>query len=198
MITEKRILWTFMVMLLVMNIVLLVDRRDTATAFDQVRRQALVAHLESRYNAEEEALLVEASVVPPPLIDPDLAESGADLQFLLLASIDDCTNCIEDEFARLNEMSRARLLQTIAVRAIIVDADREPRARAVLANLTPAPEFQVSIEDVMTHVPKATTPLVLVVRISDGRILDAHKPIPENLSRRDAFYERWRAILDPS
>lgn len=198
MITEKRLLWTFMVLLLVMNVVLLVGRRDAGATLAQVRREAMVAHLESRYNAEQEALLVETAVVPPPLLRSGLAEPGADLQFLFLASIDDCTNCIEDEFLRLNEISRVRPYRTVAARAIMVDADRESRVRTVLANLSPAPEFPVSIENVMTLLPKATTPVVLVVRTSDGRILDAHKPIPENLSRRDAFYERWRTILELS
>lgn len=66
----------------------------------------------------------------------------------------------------------------------------------MIANLYPVPVFPISIENVMTYLPMATTPLVLVVRTTDGKILDAHKPIPENLSRRDAFYERWRAALD--
>lgn len=52
------------------------------------------------------------------------------------------------------------------------------------------PAFPVSIEDLISHLPDVTTPLVLVLRSAVGRILDAHKPIPENLSRRDA---RWSA-----
>lgn len=192
---EKRFLWVVMVLLLVANVLLLIERRSSATSFTLLRREAAVAQLESRYTAEQEKLLIETGWVPPPLLEPTITDREAELQFLLLASIDDCTNCIEDEFVKLNEISRATPSRTTAVRAIYVDSDREPRAQALIANLSPEPVFPVSIDDVMPHLPNATTPLVLVVRTADGKILDAHKPIPENLSRRDAFYERWRAAL---
>lgn len=193
---EKKILWMVMVLLLAANIVLLIDRRSTASSSAQLRRQSAVAHLESRYTAEQETLLIENRAVPPSLLRPTAAAPGADVQFILIASVDDCTNCIEDEIVKLNEISHPKSSQTAAVRGIYVDVGRESRAEAVIANLSPAPTFEVSIEDVMSLLPKATTPLVLVVRKLDGRLLDAHKPIPENLSRRDAFYERWKAALE--
>jgi hypothetical protein len=193
---EKKALWIVMALLLAANIALLLDRRSTASSFAQMRREAAVSHQESQYNAEQETLLIATSEVSASLLRSTSSDPGVDLQFLLFASIDDCTNCIEDEIAKLNEISRASPSRATAVRGIYVDVDREPAAAAMIANLSPVPVFPISIENVMTDLPKATTPLVLVVRTTDGRILDAHKPIPENLSRRDAFYERWRAALD--
>jgi hypothetical protein len=55
-----------------------------------------------------------------------------------------------------------------------------------------------SVRNLLAQVPGATTPLVLVVRSRDGKILDAHKPVPEDLMKRDAFYSRWSAALGMS
>lgn len=43
--------------------------------------------------------------------------------------------------------------------------------------------------------PGTTTPLVLAVRDQDATILDAHKPIPQDLSKIDSFYTRWSNLL---
>lgn len=108
---EKKALWILMVLLLAANIALLVDRRSTASSFAQMHREAAVSHQESQCNAEQEMLLTETSEVPASLLPSTVADPGVDLQFLLLASIDDCTNCIEDEIAKLNEISHANPLE---------------------------------------------------------------------------------------
>jgi hypothetical protein len=124
------------------------------------------------------------------------ANSGSGLQFLLLASLDDCTNCIEDEVEKLNQLARCGSRRVDDVRGVLLDENRHEQAEVLLSHLSPAPRFPLSIESrSRKSLVGATTPLVLVVRSRDGKILDAHKPIPQDLSKRDTFYTRWLEML---
>lgn len=82
------------------------------------------------------------------------------------------------------------------IRGYFVEVDRQEVADRFIHHLSPEPLFATSIDDVLLGHPDATTPLVLVISSTDGRILDAHKPIPGELLRRDAFHARWRSILE--
>ncbi len=79
----------------------------------------------------------------------------------------------------------------------MIRPDRADVAHKFIKSLSPAPIFPMAVRNVLSHLP-ATTPVVLVIRSRDGKILDAHKPIPEDLMKRDAFYARWSATLGMS
>ena len=128
---------------------------------------------------------------------PDSEEGGA-VQFVLLASVDNCTNCIEDEVAKLNELVAASSSRVSGIQGFFVDEERSQMAETFIEHLSPAPVFPMSVRNALSQLPDATTPLVLVIRSRDGKILDAHKPIPEDLTKRDAFYARWAAALGMS
>lgn len=117
------------------------------------------------------------------------------VQFVLMASVNDCTNSIEDEVSRLNELTLRESGKITGVQGFFVDQGETQKAATFIGHLSPAPIFPMSIKNVLAEFPEATTPLVLVVRSRDGKILDAHKPIPEDLAKRDAFYTRWIATL---
>lgn len=188
--------WFFVVALLAVDVLMLLERRQLQGRLEAVERTSAAARVESRYAEEEEAILATAGALPPGLPGVETGPGAGDkVQFLLLASIDDCANCIEDEVAKLNEVSRWRSGRIAAVRGYFVDEDRAERAERFIRGLSPAPSFPLSVGNALARVRRATTPLVLVVRSRDGRILDAHKPIPENLRRRDAFYARWSSLL---
>jgi hypothetical protein len=115
-----------------------------------------------------------------------------------LASVDNCTNCIEDEVAKLNELLAGGSSRISAVQGYFVDEERSQIANTFIKHLSPPPAFPMSVRNTLSQLPGATTPLVLVIRSRDGKILDAHKPIPEDLTKRDAFYARWAAALGMS
>lgn len=191
----QRTLWFFVTALLAVDITLLVQRRQSDARFEALRTSSASAVLKARYADEEESLLTGTEVLPATF--PRLTGSGAGeaVQFVLLTSIGDCTNCVEDEVARLNQIALRASARLAGIEGFFAQRGRPEMARRFIAHLDPAPRFPLSVQDALPALPGATTPLVLVVRSRDGRILDAHKPIPEDLTRRDAFYARWAAIL---
>lgn len=199
---EKKLLWFFVVALLGANVELLTraHSEESSGAMRRLLHESEIADAltKSTYADEEEAVVLRTGSVPRrfPGLEPRAASDDG-LQFFLFASVEDCTNSIEAEVVRLNEIARFGRGGP-SVRAFLVDEDRPARARRLIAQLSPQPEFPVSIENAISWVPPATTPLILVVRARDGKILDAHKPIPEDLTKRDAFYTRWLARLDPT
>jgi hypothetical protein len=198
-------LWFCLVALLAADIALLVQRRQLDGRFQDLRTRSDEAFLKSKYAAEEQALVTRTGAIPATFpghqADQPVGEpSGEKVELFLLASIDDCTNSIEDEVTKLNEIARQGPASIAGVHGFFVDEDRPAMADRFLRHLSPAPAFPMSVRDVRSQVPGATTPLVLVVRSRDGKILDAHKPIPGNLRKRDAFYTRWTGTLglDPT
>lgn len=196
---EKRVLWFFVVALLAVDIVLLAQRSRSGMRFRDLQRASAVAMLKTEYAAEEEALLAKTAAVPPTFPRIEAAqEDGDKVQFVLLASVDNCTNCIEDEVAKLNELVAAGSSRISGIQGFFVDEEQAAMAEVFIEHLSPAPVFPMSVRNPLAELPDATTPLVLVIRSRDGKILDAHKPIPEDLTKRDAFYARWAAALGMS
>jgi hypothetical protein len=194
-----RILWLFVVALLAVDVTMLLQKRQIegqfAERFQDLQRKSDAAILKSKYADEEEDLLNVTRAVPAAF--PHLAGETAEgaVQFVLLASIDDCTNSIEDEVAKLNQIALDSASGNREVRGFFVNEDRPEMAQTFIANLSPSPAFPITVKNLLPQVPHATTPLVLVIRSRDGKILDAHKPIPQDLTKRDAFYSRWTAAL---
>lgn len=199
---EKKLLWVFLVALLATNLGLNWHRGGMEREVMEVREQARVAWAEQDYTDEEEALVsgrrtLPADVMGEALQARDRSEEGG-VHFLLIAGIHDCSNCIEDEVAKLNEFVGAQSPLIAGIHGFYVDGEQPDAVRSVIDHLRPTPAFAFRTQEVLSGIPGASTPLVLVVRARDLRILDAHKPIPEDLSKRDAFYERWNATLGNS
>lgn len=208
---EKRFLWGLLVVLLVVNGFLLLRMRQMGESFQDryqdLRRDAATSRLEAEYADEEQAILTGSPILPrdfprlgetrTPTGDgagtPAIAESS--LHFFLLVSIEDCTNCIEDEIAQLNRLTVEDPEGLAGSWVYFVDEGREAEVEPLVEYLSPSPLMPLTVDDPTSLIPQATTPLVLVVRDGDRRILDVHKPIPQDLTRRDAFYARWRALL---
>ena len=185
-----------LICLLAADLVLLAERGRLKDRVREVDRRSAVARIKASYAREEERLLVDVGKLPAtfPLAAAQPQHPDA-VRFVLLVSVDDCTNCIEDELLMLNEMVAEGSARVAGIQGFFVDVDRPSVVRAMAQRLAPQPAFPVATQNAIAHLPGAHTPLVLAVRAGDGRILDAHKPIPEDLSKRDAFYARWRALL---
>ncbi len=199
---EKKILWVCVVGLLAVDVALLVQRRSLIARIETMHSATLVESFQAKYTSEEEQLVLGTRTVAPTY--PGLALEAVDLAgeaviFSLLVGLDDCTNCIEDELVRLNRLASDGTSGLVAgVSGFVVDEERGKDAERLLGLLTPQPGFPFSIQNVLPMVSQATTPVVLVIRARDGRILDAHKPIPQDLTRRDRFYSRWQSFLGAS
>lgn len=195
---ERRLLWFFLVALLAVDIFLLIQQRRTARSFRDLQNASSRAIVESFYAAEEQTLLAKTRVVPaafPLASTREGSPISAEVSFVLMASIDDCTNCIEDEILKLNELVSGGRTPAVGVTGFFVDEARAITAARFIDHLSPRPRFPISVENALAGLPEATTPLVLVVRSRDRKILDAHKPLPQNLAKRDAFYARWAALI---
>lgn len=193
---EKRILWVTIIALLAVDIYMILRTQRVDAAFQELRARSSEHRVEAEYTDEQETLLTQLGAVPDTF--PHLSGSSSvngGVTFYLLVSIDDCTNCIEDEVAKLNVLALETTPMIRGVWGFFVNEDRPDNVELILSHLSPPPVFPVSVVNPLPLLPGATTPLVLVVRSSDGRILDSHKPMPENLTRRDAFYSRWNALL---
>lgn len=191
---EKKALWFFMIALLLLNGGLLWQRKGLDVRLENLAKSSVEARLEKAYVDEQETLVLGAGVAGSDLLPPVLraVTDGGGYQFLLLASLDDCTNCIEDEVEKLNQLVRCGSPRIDDVRGVVLDEHRRDQAEVLLSHLSPSPRFPLSIESQSRQgLVGATTPLVLVVRSRDGKIIDAHKPIPQDLSKRDTFYTRW-------
>ncbi len=192
----ERALWFFVIALLAVDITLMVQRRQADERFQNLQRKTSVTEANVKYAIEEETILTGVGAVPAAFPRIRLAESAGDtVQFVLLASVNDCTNSIEDEVVKLNELSLRKSSKIDGIQGFFVDEDQRQKANTFINHLSPAPVFPMSVKNAIAQLPEATTPLVLVLRSRDGKILDAHKPIPENLIKRDAFYTRWTAAL---
>lgn len=191
---EKKLLWILLVALVGIDVFMIWERNQLSSRLRDIQRDCTGARLKADYGEEQEAILNRLKIVPEGVRDV-LPVDGREeaVQFVLLASVDDCTNCIEDEIFKLNQVMEDSA--TMTVEGFFVDEDRATQARRFIDNLAPAPRFSMEVHNLLDLLPGATTPLVLVVRAHDGKILDVHKPIPEDLSRRDAFYARWTSLL---
>lgn len=194
---EKKLLWFFLVGLIAVDASLLWQKGRLDRRLAELEDSAREARIEQEYADEQEALVLGPGLVSPGFHDGLRATTGGDgVQFVLFASLDDCMNCIEDEVEKLNEIVRCASPRVDQVRGFLLDEHRREQAEALLAQLSYAPIFPLSIRFTPRDLAAgASTPLVLVVRSRDGKILDAHKPIPQNLTRRDTFYTRWLQAL---
>lgn len=192
----QRAAWIILVCLLAANVALLAQRRQFGERLQRVRHGSALAEVKAHYAQEEQELVVRTGALPAgfPLAAFSAAGPG-DVAFLLLASIDDCVNCIQDEIVMLNKVAGGRLPGVAGIQGYLVDRNRPGAVERFRRHLNPAPAFPLAAVDALAHLPGAHTPLVLVVRVGDRRILDAHKPIPEYLSKRNAFYARWLRLL---
>jgi hypothetical protein len=190
----KATLWFFLLALLAADVALLAQKRQLDGRFEDLRAKSAEAFLKTKYSAEEEALLTRTGVIPATIPGHDQL-AGDKVEIFLLASVDDCTNSIEDEVLKMNEIAREGSARIAFIGGFFVDEDRPEMAHRFIAHLSPEPAFPMSVRNVRSQVPGATTPLVLIVRSRDGKILDAHKPISGNLRKRDAFYTRWTGTL---
>lgn len=192
----ERALWFFVVALLAVDLFVLHQRRELEAQVRSLDQGAALAATKVRFAHEEEVLLATVRQVPPgfPRL-PDASGYANAVEFMLLASADDCTNAIEDEVTKLNQIATRRAKGVTGIRGFFVDVHRPQRARAVLDHLSPPPLFPITVQNPLPQLRGATTPLVLVIRSKDGRILDASKPIPQDYAKLDAFYARWRSLL---
>lgn len=188
---EARLLTLCVASLVAANVWLVHGRSVSSSKLAEVRSSAAAATLEAAYADEEQALLLEQRYLAALEGQLPTDPSSGEVDLVLISAIGDCNNCIEDEFRKLNEILAKNPGPLRQVRGFFVDEDRPEEVRRLIDHLVPAPEFPLDIENVLEGEARATTPLVLVVRSRDGRILDAHKPIPENLAKRDTFYKRW-------
>ena len=187
-------LWIVLAVLVMVDGVMFVAWKQANSRLEVLAGESHTARGKYIYAAEEERLVHSAKVVPPSF--PLLAgQHPQGVQFHLIVSVDDCLNCIEDEVTALNDLaSDSQKLMTDGVRGHWVRNASEDRVAAISEYL-PSPHFRFQATDDMSLVEGSYTPLVLVVRTADRRILDAHMPIPEDHSKRRAFYERWQTLL---
>lgn len=192
----KNLPWLLLVALLAANVGLVAKWKSLTGSLREVRSTAAPALLKAKYAEEEEALLAGIRAVPAafPRMEAD-GISKDSVQFILIVGANDCTSSIEDEIAKLNQLAAHGSERLAGVRGFFVDESQAAVAHRFIQSLSPPPLFPIIVENVVPYVPKATTPLVLVIRSGDGRILDAYKPIVEDLTKRDAFYARWFAAL---
>ena len=192
----KNVLWIFLVALLAVDLSMIVQRRRLSENLKTVQADAAVAFLKAKYADEEEALLIRTGMIPKafPRVRDKEAPSDS-VEFVLIASVDDCTNSLESEVVKLNYLAAKSPHKLAGIQGFFVDESRSETADRFIRNLSPAPRFPVTVSNVVAQVPEASTPLVLVIRNGDGRILDAYKPIVQDLTKRDAFYARWFAAL---
>lgn len=192
----ERVPWFFVLALLAVDLFVLHQRHELQAQLESFEQSSAVATTKVSYAHEEEDLLGRVRQVPPgfPRL-ADVSGSADAVEFVLLASADDCTNAIEDEVTKLNQIAAHSAKTVTGIRGFFVDVSRPRRARAVLDHLSPPPLFPFTIQNPLGLLRGATTPLVLVIRSKDGRILDASKPIPQDYPKLDAFYSRWSSIL---
>jgi hypothetical protein len=192
----KKILWFFLAALLAVDVAMLLQRRQLEGQVRAVERRTSVAVEKAGYADEEETLLTTPGVVPATFpLRRDAAAPADAVQIFLLLSVDGCSNSLVDEVRKLNPLARQGSPRITGIEGYFVDENQAGKAQELLRHLLPAPAFPIAVKNALAGWPAATPPLVLVVRTRDGRILDAHKPIPEDLSKRDAFYARWTAVL---
>lgn len=192
----QRIVWLALVALLLVDAALLLQRRELEASIGSLRSEAISTSTRAKYTAEEDSLLASTSVVPAAFLFLQAGQANDDsVQILLVGSVDDCTSSIEDEVSKLNELALKKPGRIAAIRGFFVDEGRGEMARRFIGNLSPRPIFSMLVKNVLLQLPRASTPIVLVVQSRDGKVIDAHKPIPEDLIRRDAFYARLTAYL---
>jgi hypothetical protein len=193
----KNLIWLFVIALLAVDIGMLIQRRQIEARMLALKHESAAAMFKVQCAEEEERILSVTGAVPIsfPLGQP-AATTGETVQFFLIASVHDCTNSIEDEVVKLNEISESHSRRIAAVRGYFVGEGDPVTANRFIQHLSPGPAFPFRVQNALSRLPGATTPLVLVVRTRDRRIVDAYKPIPQDLTKRDAFYARWAAALD--
>ena len=189
----QRFAWLTVVLFLLVNVGLLIQRRSLEAEVTRLRGMGQTPDSRSKYSSEEDFLL--ASNVRFPSVLAAAKPAGA-VEIFLIGSVDDCTNSIEDEVSKLNEIVLAKPKKVLAVRGFFVNEGRAESVGKIVQGLSPQPLFPVIVQNVLLQLREATTPLVIVVRSEDGKIIDAHKPIPEDLVKRDAFYARLVAYLE--
>lgn len=192
----ENVLWLVLVMLLAVDVGLLAQRRRLEQRLQDLEIASESSAVKVNFADEEQNLLVVTRQVPAGFPRSRAAsQSEESVEFFLLASVNDCTNSVEDEIEALNRIAIKHPSKVRYIQGFFVDENKPDMANRFIQNLNPAPKFPISIRNVLSRLPGATTPLVLVVRTGDGRILDAHKPIPQYVGKRKAFYARWSTVL---
>ncbi|NJL27732.1 MAG: hypothetical protein HC897_07470 [Thermoanaerobaculia bacterium] len=202
---ERKILWVFFMLLLGTDVFLVLQRdhlndmvKSLAEENSNLADRNRMLSTKATYIEEEDNIITNRLELPEEFPwRPNRSFAGPRFHFKLLASTADCTNCIESEVIHLNQIATMKQnMHAGNVQAFFVDEERLETAERFIANLSPKPLFPFSVRNVLPYLPGATTPLVLVVRSHDGMIVDAHKPIPEDLLRSEAFYARWAGVLE--
>lgn len=193
----RRILWILLIALLVVNFLLLRSVRRLDEQYRTARTDAASERVEAAYGDEEQELVIGTPSLPQSFPNwREQEDTNEGVYFLLIVSVNDCTNCIEAEIAQLNRLMVEEPDDFAGAHIFVMNENSQGEVEPLVRHLSPAPLAPLTVENPLPALPTdASTPLVLVVRARDGVILDAHKPIPEDLTRRDAFYSRWRALL---
>ena len=193
----QRTAWLLLICLSAVDLVLLYQRRELQAELASLRAKSAEAIARGSYSEEEERLLASIRSLPSAFpLTPTSRLDEDTFQVLLIAGRNSCGSALEAEIVRLNELIRRKPRKLRSVRGFFVDGSKESQAGRFIGQLHPQPEFPIDVSNVIANLPAATPPIVLVIRTRDRKIADAHKPVPEALIRRDAFYARLDALLN--
>lgn len=182
--------------LILVNLFMTIERDHLVKSFQEKAREGFYDKVEAGATEQEENLLLMERIVLserysdfPLKQTATVGQAAPGVEFVLIFSMNDCMNCVLAEIKVLNKYYELGG----KVVGYSVDDQSLERAGRFIGMLKPS--FPIEYYDPLSELDGIGTPVVLALRPSEQKILDVHKPLPEDLKKRNVFYTRWQRIL---
>ncbi len=190
--TLDKLSYVLLGLLTVLFIPILVKSSQTQGISDELRIEIFSNRVEAMARVTEEIALEIPMDVFKAVDKPH--NTNAFLSFVILLDSSNCSNGLDSDVPRLNELHRNPRTWIGSVQGYYVSQD-ENYLEEFLSSHTI--EFPVVHMDPLREFPSyaVSTPLVLVIESMSGTILDSHQPIPDDVLKSRLFYEKWERIM---
>ncbi len=179
--------------LTILFIPLLVKLNQPKSISDELRLEIFNYRVEAMATATEEtALELPTGMFESPVKSHN---SGASISIVILLDINNCSNGLNLDVARLNQLHRNPKEWINSVYGYYVSLDKKYLEDFISMHAIEFPVFHMNLLEEFPDYYKISTPLVLVLDSKRNTILDTHQPIPDDVLKSRLFYDKWDRIM---
>jgi len=176
-----------LVILAAITLLLLIRLNQPVVLSQEARVQIFNNHVEAAATAAEERALQW----PAHLFGTRVtAQVPQDIAFAIFLDPANCSNGIASDIKQLNAFHRASE-GTVKGYYVAHEQDLFEEFMSLHGIQLPVDRENPMFE----HPDTMTTPLVVVLDISSGTVLDAHQPIPNDVQKSNLFYDKWVRLM---
>ena len=192
--------WSYgiLLILLIILVLFIVRINQYSNLHDALARETFEQGIEAEAVEVEEYALGIPAFVFGSSDDPQRADSASvsGISFAIFLDPANCSNSLASEIGVLGAFHRFHSSWIHSVRGYYVSERHDLFDQFISLHKISFPVVKANPLAAHFDTTHVLTPLVLVIDARSRTVLDAHRPIPDDVQKSRLFYDKWKRIMN--